>query len=141
MEKRSAEIAIEQAEIEKNVEETKILIAKIEKDVKEIPKQSVEQFGRKNKFEDDTGFVLKCLFFSLKDKNNNVKWDSVADSDISSFLSKTTVLFKCLTNINETYLNVNIPQTETAAHKVVTSKYLFNFYFLNLTLNFFLHFI
>jgi len=122
LEKRGIEIAKEQAEIEKNVEETKILIAKIEKDVKEIPKQSVEQFGRKNKFEDDTGFVLKCLFFALKEKSNTVKWDNVADTDISSFLSKTTVLFKKLTNINETYLEVSIPQTDTASQKVQTSK-------------------
>ena len=127
LEKRSAEIAKEQIDIEKNVEETKILIAKIEKDVKEIPKQSVEQFGRKNKFEDDTGFVLKCLFFALKDKGNNVKWDNVADSDISSFLSKSTVLFKKLTNINETYLEVSIPQTDTASSKVITGKFFFFF--------------
>jgi len=131
LEKRGIEIAKEQSEIEKNVEETKILIAKIEKDVKEIPKQSVEQFGRKNKFEDDTGFVLKCLFFALKEKSNNVKWDNVADTDISSFLSKTTILFKKLTSINETYLEVSIPQTDVAGQKVQTSNF---FSFFNLKL-------
>jgi len=132
LEKRSVEIAKEQAEIEKNVEETKILIAKIEKDVKEIPKQSVEQFGRKNKFEDDTGFVLKCLFFALKEKSNNVKFDNVADGDISSFLSKTTILFKKLTNINETYTEVSIQQTDVASQRVVAGIIIiYNFLFIH----------
>lgn len=118
LEKRSAEIAREQVEIEKNVEETKLLIEKISKDVQDIPKTSVEQFGRKTKFEDDTGFILKCLYYSMKEKSNNVKWDNVPDSDISSFLSKTTILLSKMKEINKTYNEVGIPQTEIAAQKV-----------------------
>jgi len=125
LEKRSIEIAKEQSEIEKNLEETKLLIERIKKDVEQIPKQAVDQFGTKKKFEDDTGFVLKCLFFSLKEKTNSVKWDNVADSDISSFLSKTTVLMKKLKSIEETFHDVTIGQTDVGAKYVQTSKKLF----------------
>lgn len=118
LEQRTAEIMAEQEIIEKNVVEINALIVNIKKETLEIDKQDIDTYSMSSRFDSDIGQVLKALFFALKDKSNTKKWDAIADSEIQSFLGKSAAVFNKILNLDETYKNVSLQATDTAANKI-----------------------
>ena len=114
-------ISRDQKEIEENVASIKILIEKIKKDVDNIEQGQVDTVSKSQRFEGDSGTILKALVFAVKD--TNIKWDALPDSDISLRLSRTKILFKDLKELDKTFSHIlekvgNINQTEIAYNKV-----------------------
>ena len=76
-------ITRDQKEIEENVASIKILIEKIRADVDNIEQGQVDTVSKSQRFEGDSGTILKALVFAVKD--TNIKWDALPD--INSFIS------------------------------------------------------
>ena len=114
-------IARDQAEIDENLKNIKILIEKIKKDVSNIEQGQVDMVSKSQRFEGDNGMILKALVFSVKD--TKISWEALPDSEISLRLSRTKILFNDLTELDKTFNNIlekvgNINQTDIAYNKV-----------------------